>query len=78
VTLPWWLQVNGKPGSPWPSLLFLDRVVGAPIVVAFNFGDQARRLEAASDAQCIEEAMGVIRASFGADVPDPVAHLVTR
>eukprot|EP00884_Botryococcus_braunii_P005629 jgi/Botrbrau1/15067/Bobra.118_2s0015.1 len=71
-------QVNGQAGSPWPSLLFLDRVVGAPVVVAFNFGAQARHLERATDAQNVAEAMTVIRTSFGANVPDPIAHLITR
>jgi len=44
-----------------------------PVMLGFNSGANARRIEAATDADVVAEAMAVLREMFGAGAPSPVA-----
>lgn len=71
-------QVSGSQEGAWCSFVFLQHVLHAPVVVAFNFGKHAERLAATNDAEYVSLAMNVIRSAYGHHVPDPVAHLISR
>lgn len=50
-----------------------------PALAAIHVADTARALEALTDAEVIEEGLGVLRAQFGASsVPTPIQSNVTR
>jgi monoamine oxidase len=67
-------QTHGE----FPAALDASRFVPAPVLVAFISGAFARRNEALPDAQVVSALMRVLRTMFGANVPDPTGHLVTR
>jgi monoamine oxidase len=55
----------------------LSGVAGSPLLMAFNAGAEARRLEDASDEEHARQAMERLRATWPG-APDPVAVTVTR
>lgn len=59
-------------------VLNLERVVGQPILLCFVPGEQARKYERLSDEENVQLAMDDLRAIFGPEIPDPVAHQLTR
>jgi monoamine oxidase len=71
-----WLGRIGEP--TFREFVDLEPVVREPIVVGFATGSEADRLESLDDGKVVGEALGAYRAAVGADVPDPVAAVVTR
>jgi monoamine oxidase len=49
-----------------------------PILVAFNVGAFARKLESQTDAEIVEHALSVLRKIFTERIPHPVGAKVTR
>lgn len=62
----------------WAEWLNLNALLGAPILLGFNAGEYARRLETQTDAQIIQSAMSVLRKMYGADIPEPLDYRITR
>lgn len=59
----------------------LDAVTGAPVLLGFNAGAEAERLETLGDAAVVDEALSVLRTLFGhhgVEVPAPADALVSR
>lgn len=56
----------------------LARSTSAPILSLWSHGDYSRQFEKLTDAQCVAQAMEVIRKIFGQTVADPVASRITR
>lgn len=54
------------------------RPLGAPVLLGFTAADVAEGLEARSDDAIVAEAMVILRQMFGAEIPEPTAHQVTR
>jgi predicted NAD/FAD-dependent oxidoreductase len=73
-----WLEYMGGPGGAWAEFFNLHRYAGAPVLVAFNAGSQALRLEALPDADVVAEATAALRRMFGASAPDPDGWRLTR
>lgn len=48
------------------------------ILLGLCVGDYARQAEAMGDAAMVADCMDAVRTMFGADVPEPSAHLATR
>jgi monoamine oxidase len=73
----WHGHLAPTPGiwSEWVSLAKLD---GTPVLLGFNAGSRARRMESWSDERIVADAMPVLRDMFGARAPEPVAVQVTR
>ncbi len=73
----WHAHLAPAPGiwSEWVSLAKLD---GAPVLLGFNAGSRARRMESWSDERIVADAMPVLRDMFGARAPEPVAVQVSR
>lgn len=51
---------------------------GQPILLGFMSGDEAVALEQQSDKATVEAAMAVLSNMFGADIPSPNQHVITR
>ena len=49
-----------------------------PVLLAFNAGSFARELESWTDSDIVESAMGALRKLFGASIPQPEGHQITR
>lgn len=62
----------------WPAWFNLAGITGEPLLVALNGGSVGRALEPLSDAEILDEATQALRGLFGADIPDPTGHLITR
>lgn len=62
----------------WAEWYDFQRITNQPILLGFNAGSFASTLEAYSDAQTVSSAMSVLRAIYGASVPDPVGYKITR
>lgn len=54
------------------------RFTGEPILVAFSGGSEGERLEAMSDAEAADAAMGPLRKIFGGKVVEPTGVAVSR
>lgn len=48
------------------------------ILLLLSLGDYAFKADGMSDVQMIEDAMAVLRQTFGADIPEPTGHLATH
>ena len=62
----------------WGEWLNLYALLGEPVLLGFNAGSYGRQLETLSDEQIIASAMQVLRTIYGADIPNPTSHLITR
>ena len=62
----------------WAEWCDFQRMTNQPILLGFNAASFASTLEAYSDAQTINSAMTVLRAMYGASVPDPLGYKITR
>lgn len=73
-----WIEWLGPKDGYWSQWVSLAQAAGAPVLLAFHAGDQARDMEALSDAEMMTEAHRALQAMFGANVPDPIAAQITR
>jgi monoamine oxidase len=62
----------------WAEILNIYKYTGQPILLAFNAGDYAWKLEKLSDKQIVDEAIKVLRKIYGNNIPNPEASLITR
>ena len=62
----------------WPSWFNLTGMTGEPLLVGLNGGSVGRGLEALDDDAILDEAMAALRGMYGAAVPDPTGHAITR
>jgi len=56
----------------WDAWLNFYKYTGKPILMVFNHTGLAQQLETKTDAQVIAEAMNVLRAEYGPNIPNPV------
>lgn len=56
----------------------MERITGAPILMAFTSGQSAIDVEKLSDPEIVEKAMAVLRRTYGDGIPEPVDHKITR
>jgi monoamine oxidase len=73
-----WIEWIGPEDGVWSQWLSLTKATGAPVLLAFHAGDQARAMERLTDSQMIAQAHAALRAMFGADFPAPVGAQITR
>ncbi|MGL4236395.1 flavin monoamine oxidase family protein [Tabrizicola sp.] len=73
-----WIEWLSPRDGFWSQWVSLARATGAPALVAFHGGAQARELEALDDNATLSAASEALRAMFGTDFPAPVAAQVTR
>jgi len=66
-----------EPGR-WAEWYDFQRITNQPILLGFNAGSFASTLEAYSDEQTVSSAMTVLRAMYGASVPNPIGYKITR
>jgi monoamine oxidase len=69
--------ISSKKGE-WAEILNIYKYTGQPILLAFNAGEYAWKLEKLSDKQIIDEAMKMLRKIYGNNIPNPEASLITR
>ncbi|GAB4253075.1 MAG: FAD-dependent oxidoreductase [Candidatus Methylacidiphilales bacterium] len=62
----------------WEEWVNFVPVNHQPVLLGFNAGSLAERSEAMSDQELVASAMKVLRAMFGASLPDPVQATATR
>ncbi len=73
-----WFEHMGDPVGLWAEFFNLHRYTRQPVLVGFNAGSQALRLESLSDRQIVSDAMRALRTMFGDAIPDPVRWVATR
>jgi monoamine oxidase len=73
-----WIEWLGPKDGIWSQWVSLAQSTGAPVLLAFHAGDQARQMETLSDAEMIAEAHAALKTMFGRDFPAPIAAQVTR
>lgn len=73
-----WIEWLGPQDGYWSQWLSLAQATGAPVLLAFHAGDQARTIEAWSDAETAASAHAALKSMFGSDFPAPVDVQVTR
>ncbi|MFT4037219.1 MAG: FAD-dependent oxidoreductase [Thermomicrobiales bacterium] len=62
----------------WSLWMDLERLIGEPVLVAYNAATYGREVEALSDQQTIDAALTVLRAMYGRSAPAPQAAIITR
>lgn len=73
-----WIEWIGPQDGVWSQWVSLAQATGAPVLLAFHAGDQARAMEALSDAEMVASAHTALKAMFGPDFPAPVDAQITR
>ncbi|MEV5611151.1 NAD(P)/FAD-dependent oxidoreductase [Streptomyces sp. NPDC052225] len=72
------IRRHGKPGFPWHSWYDVSAVSGEPMLLTFAGGAWGREIERKTDEEIVASVLDALRALYGASVPDPVAHWITR
>ena len=73
-----WLEfIPQRPGE-WTEWVSFARVAKKPILLGFNAGERGRQIEAWSDQQIVDSAMGTLRGVYGDQIPDPIDFQITR
>jgi len=62
----------------WTEALNLYKHLGVPLLLCFNAAHEARAFEGQSDIAIVANMMTILRRMYGATIPDPIAHTVTR
>jgi monoamine oxidase len=73
-----WIEWLGPRDGVWAQWVSLAPSLGAPLLLGFNAGSQAREVEALDDAGTTAEAHAALRAMFGSAFPAPLGAQVTR
>ncbi len=76
-----WIQYMGPNSSEWPMFFSLKKYTGKSVLVAFNVGSFAEKLEGKTDSETVSSAMKVLRLisnQNGWRLSDPTAFRVTR
>lgn len=73
-----WIEWLGPQDGVWSQWLSLAQAAGAPVLLAFHAGDQARQMEGLSDAAMAAKAHAALQSMFGSDFPAPIAAQITR
>lgn len=73
----WIGRISAKQGD-WAEYLNLDKVLGQPILLAFNAATAARATELLDDQRTIDAALTALRTCYGAKVTIPTGSLITR
>jgi monoamine oxidase len=73
-----WIESVGPNPGYWSQWVSLARVAGAPVLLAFHAGDEARAMEKLSDAEMMAEAHKALQAMFGSGFPAPKAAQISR
>ena len=68
-----WIEYAGSQPDQWPMFFNLAKFYKEPILVAFNVGRFAQKLEALQDSAIVEQCMQVLRKMYGAEIPTPIA-----
>jgi monoamine oxidase len=62
----------------WTEFVNIYRYIGKPVLLAFNTGNYAWKLEKLSNQEIVDEAMSVLQIIYGNGIPKPEASLITR
>ena len=73
-----WIEWLSPRDGYWSQWVSLGRALGAPVLLAFHAGSQARAVEAMDDAATMAEAHGALKAAFGTAFPAPIAAQISR
>lgn len=73
-----WIERVPERHGEWTEWVSFVRPSGQPVLLGFNAADYGRRIEALGDREIVAGAMQVLRGLYGPDIPDPVAHQITR
>jgi monoamine oxidase len=73
-----WIEWLSPQDGYWSQWVSLARATGAPVLVGFHAGTQAREVEALDDAATLSAAHAALRAMFGSRFPAPLAAQITR
>jgi monoamine oxidase len=73
-----WIGYIAAQKGEWSDFFNLYKYTGRPVLLAFNAGEVARRLEAYSDRETVAACMEVLRTIYGDDIPEPDAWQITR
>lgn len=73
-----WLEHIPAQHGRWTEWVSFKRVADQPVLLGFNAADFGRDIEAWSDEQTVASAMDSLRSMFGAGIPEPVGHQITR
>ncbi|CEG58869.1 flavin monoamine oxidase family protein [Legionella fallonii] len=78
VSPAYWSGKNWIDKGVWIEFDNLNAFFHQPILAAIVTGDFARDLENKSDAEIIQSVMRRLRAVYGDNIPEPIAHVITR
>ncbi|MFO0660279.1 MAG: FAD-dependent oxidoreductase [Polyangiaceae bacterium] len=67
-----------KRRDEWTEFVNFYPFVHQPILLCFNSGDFARKVEKLSDADTVAGMMTALRGAFGKQIPEPTDYLISR
>lgn len=68
----------GTQDEAWPEIVNFHKIAGLPVLLAFSAGTAGEKNELRSDQELVACLMACLREMYGASVPEPSGHLVTR
>ncbi|GAA4484748.1 NAD(P)/FAD-dependent oxidoreductase [Microbacterium panaciterrae] len=72
------LRALGEAGEHWHSWYDVSMISGLPTLLTFAAGPFGRHVQELDDAAVVADVVHALRRMYGAAVPDPSAHWITR
>ena len=69
---------QGEKRGEWSLWMDMERILGEPVLVAFNAATFGSALERYSDQETLDAAMDVLRTIYGRSIPKPQSAMITR
>ncbi len=72
------IRALGEAGEHWHSWYDVSAISGRPTLLTFAAGPFGRHVQELDDAEIVADVVAALRDLYGADVPEPSAHWITR
>ena len=73
-----WIEYIPAKHGEWVEWVSFRKAAGKPVLMGFLAAESAAEKESLPDTEIVASAMGVLRAIYGASIPEPVGHQITR
>ena len=73
-----WIESIPETHGEWSQWVSFKKAADQPVLLGFLAAETAAAKEALTDERIVAGAMNVLRAIYGAEIPDPTDHQITR
>jgi monoamine oxidase len=73
-----WIEYIPAKHGEWVEWVSFRKAAGKPVLMGFLAAESAAEKESLADTEIVASAMSVLRTIYGASIPEPIDHQITR